>query len=388
VRAIVGEDEHVAKPMRMTPGSPPHPAAWLALLIGIGVGLAIVLSILAPFASVLLLAIVAAGMLTPWYRVLVQVLNGSRHMAAVLICVLLLVALLLPLYLTAKEVSKETLALYELTTSQVTEENLAEAMGENKERLEQINRYLAPLGVTVELADLYDQLAALGVELGSFFYRQGVSLAKGLVRFVVLFLIWVIVLYYLLVDGDRVRWWFRESLPLPSKQQDLLIHRFMDMASSLVVGNGLAATIQAIIGGFVFAILDLPGPVLWGVVMWIVGFIPVIGISTVYIPTFFILLLAGQTGRAFAVLIPLMILATIVEYWLKPMLVGRRAQLHTLLVFLSLLGGLDAFGPVGLLLGPLMMTAFLTLVSIYQEHYRPFLPMARAPGEKPETKQE
>jgi predicted PurR-regulated permease PerM len=388
VRAIVGEDEHVTEPMRVTSGTPPHRAAWLALLIGIGVALAIVLKLLTPFVSVLLLAIVAAGMLTPWYRVLVQVLNGGRHGAALVICVLLLVALLLPLYLTAKEVTEETFALYEMSTSQLTQENLAEAMGDNKERLDRVNRYLAPLGVTVELADLSDQIAALGVRLGSFFYRQGVSLAKGLVRFVVLFLIWVIVLYYLLVDGDRVRWWFRESIPLPSKQQDLLIHRFMDMASSLVIGNGLAATIQAIIGGIVFAILDIPGPVLWGVVMWIVGFIPVIGISTVYIPAFFILLLAGQTGRAFALLIPLMILATIVEYWLKPMLVGRRAQLHALLVFLSLLGGLDAFGPVGLLMGPLMMTAFLTLVSIYQEHYRPFLPMARSPGEKPPPKED
>jgi predicted PurR-regulated permease PerM len=62
-----------------------------------------------------------------------------------------------------------------------------------------------------------------------------------------------------------------------------------------------------------------------------------------------------------------------VEYWLKPVLVGRRAQLHTLLVFFSLLGGFDAFGAVGLLIGPLMMTAFLTLVSIYREHYRPYL---------------
>ena len=253
---------------------------------------------------------------------------------------------------------------------------------------DQVNRFLSPLGISFELSDLYDQLASLSVQLGAFFYKQGVALATGLVRFVVQFLIWVIVLYYLLVDGDRVRWWFRESLPLPDQQQDQLIHRFMDMASSLVVGNGLAATIQAIIGGFVFSILDIPGPVLWAVVMWIVGFIPVIGISLVYIPTWAVLMLAGQTGRAFAVLIPLMILATIVEYWLKPTLVGRRAQLHTLLVFLSLLGGLDAFGAVGLLLGPLMMTAFLTMVSIYQEQYRPYLPALRGPQDEPPKPEE
>jgi predicted PurR-regulated permease PerM len=72
-----------------------------------------------------------------------------------------------------------------------------------------------------------------------------------------------------------------------------------------------------------------------------------------------------------------MLVATIVEYWLKPVLIGRRAQLHPLLVAMSMLGGFEAFGAVGIFLGPLMMTAFLTLVSIYREHYRPFLPPSR-----------
>jgi predicted PurR-regulated permease PerM len=213
--------------------------------------------------------------------------------------------------------------------------------------------------------------------LGTFFYKQGVSLATGLVRFVIGFLVWVIVLYYLFVDGETVRHWFRETIPMPRDEQDLLSHRFMDMASSLVVGNGVAALIQGVAGGLIFAALDLPGPMLWGVVMGILAFIPVVGISFVYIPVWAVLMLAGQTGRAFALLIPLAVLATFVEYWLKPVLVGRRAQLHTLLVFFSLLGGFDAFGAVGLLIGPLMMTAFLTLVSIYREHYRPYL----LPGE-------
>ncbi len=70
--------------------------------------------------------------------------------------------------------------------------------------------------------------------------------------------------------------------------------------------------------------------------------------------------------------VPLAVIATVVEYWLKPLLVGRRAQMHTLMVFLSLIGGVIVFGAVGLLLGPLMMTAFLTLVSIYRERYRPY----------------
>ena len=196
------------------------------------------------------------------------------------------------------------------------------------------------------------------------------SLAKHLLRFVFGFVFWVLVLYYLLVDGHKLSAWFEGSLPLAVDEQRLLAHRFMDMASSLVIGNGVAALIQGVAGGVTFFLLGLHGAVLWGVVMAILAFIPVVGISLVFVPFTLILLLAGETARAMALLIPLALVATVVEYWLKPLLVGRRAQMHTLLVFLSLIGGAMVFGAVGLLLGPLMVTAFLTLAGIYRERYR------------------
>ncbi len=200
-----------------------------------------------------------------------------------------------------------------------------------------------------------------GARAGAFFYKQGVSVAKGLVRFVVGFILWVVVLFYLLVDGETARTWFRDALPMPADEQQLLADRFMYMASSLFVGNGLAGIIQGVAGGVVFALADLPGPVLWGAVMGILAFIPVIGISLVFVPASLILLIAGETVNALIVFVPLFLISGVVEYLFKPMLVGRRGRMHALLVFLSLIGGLVAFGAVGILVGPLMMTAFLTL---------------------------
>jgi predicted PurR-regulated permease PerM len=185
------------------------------------------------------------------------------------------------------------------------------------------------------------------------------------------FFFWMLILYYLMVDGEQLKQWFLETLPMAGAQQRLVINRFTDMSASLLVGNGLAGLVQGLAGGIVFALVGLPGPALWGVVMAILAFIPVIGMSLVFVPTAIVLMITGASGRALAVLIPLSLIAGIVEYWLKPTLVGRRAQMHTLLVFLSLLGGLDAFGPVGLLVGPLLMTAFLTMLGIYRDHYRP-----------------
>jgi predicted PurR-regulated permease PerM len=281
--------------------------------------------------------------------------------------------LLVPLYLIAQEVSQEALGIYEMSTTQLTEGRLREMLEQRQDRIDQANRVLEPFGFTLTIDRVYDLLATLGVRIGGFFYKSGVSLAKGLVRFVFGFIFWVLILYYLLVDGRVFRTWIETTMPLPVDEQHLVAHRFMDMASSLVVGNGVAAVIQGIVGGITFFALGLHGAVLWGVVMAIFAFIPVVGISLVFVPFTVILLFAGETSRAVMLFVPLAVIATVVEYWLKPLLVGRRAQMHTLLVFLSLIGGVVVFGPVGLLLGPLMMTLFLTLTWIYRERYRPFL---------------
>jgi predicted PurR-regulated permease PerM len=359
--------------IQVEPPQRPHRAAWIGLIFALAVCGIFVLMVLGPFFSVILLAVVASGLIRPSYRRLVKALRGRRRAAAVLICIILLVVLLVPLYLIAQEVSQEALGIYELSTTQLTEGRLREMLEQRQDRIDQANRFLEPFGLTLTIDRAYELLATLGVRVGGFFYKSGVSLAKGLVRFVFGFIFWVLVLYYLLVDGREFRTWIETTVPLPVDEQHLVAHRFMDMASSLVVGNGVAAIIQGLVGGLTFFALGLQGPFLWGVVMAIFAFIPVVGISLVFIPFTVFLLFAGETSRALLLFIPLVLVATFVEYWLKPLLVGRRAQMHTILVFLSLIGGAVVFGPVGLLLGPLMMTLFLTLAGIYRERYRPFI---------------
>jgi predicted PurR-regulated permease PerM len=364
---------------------PPERASWFGLLAAMGVCLVVVLMVLAPFFSVILLALVAAGLIEPFYRRLVTALNGRRRTAGVVICLVLLVALLVPLFTIAQEVSQEALGIYELSTTQLTEGRLRNVLAERQDQIEEANRWLKPFGFEVTTDRVYDLLATSGVRIGGFFYKQGVSLAKHLIRFVFGFVVWVLILYYLLVDGRRIRDWFEGSLPLPADEQRLVAHRFMEMASSLVIGNGVAAVIEGVAGGLMFSVLGLHGAVLWGVVMAILAFIPVVGISLVFVPFSLILLLAGESARALSLFLPLVAVATVVEYWLKPLLVGRRAQMHTLLVFLSLIGGAMVFGAVGLLLGPLTMTAFLTLAGIYRERYSRFVGSTAASAVEPDV---
>jgi predicted PurR-regulated permease PerM len=356
-----------------TPWRQPPRLAWIALIVALVLSMLVALRILAVFMSVIFMALVAAAVLYQPFRWLAALLNGRRRIAAGPICLVLVLGLMVPSAWLAVEVSRETIGFYHLSTQQLTERTLSDAIQSYQAEIDQLNQLLAPFGASVTPEEIVERITTAAAGIGRFFYRQGVSIATGLVRFVIGFLVWVLTLYFLLVDGRAVRQWFHGVIPLAADEQNLLRDRFMDMAGSLVIGNGIAGVIQGIGGGLAFYLLGLQGPVLWGVVMAILGFIPVIGISAVYVPAWVILMLAGDPGRAFALLIPLMILATVVESVLKPVLVGRRTQLPTLLVFFALLGGFDAFGPVGLILGPLMLTVFLTLVEIYRDRYQPFL---------------
>ena len=356
-----------------TPWRQPPRLAWIALIIALVLTMLVVLRILAVFVSVIFMALVAAAVLYQPFRWLAALLNGRRRIAAGLICLALVLGLMVPSAWLAVKVSRETIGFYRLSTEQLNERTLFDAIAARQDDLDRVNQLLSPLGVSITPEEIVQRVSSAAAGVGRFFYRQGVSIATGLVRFVIGFLIWVLTLYFLFVDGRALRHWFRAVIPLAADEQELVRTRFVDMAGSLVIGAGITGVIQGIGGGLVFYLLGLQGPVLWGVVMAILGWIPVIGISAVYIPAWAILMLAGEPGRAFALLILLLILGTGSESILKPVLVGRRSQLPTLLVFFALLGGFDAFGPAGLIVGPMMLTVFLTLVEIYRDRYQPFL---------------
>jgi len=356
-------------------GGPPQPARaarWqgAALLVLVGLVLYLSFRVLLPFFGPILMAVVSGGLLMPWHQRLTRFLGGRPKVSAALLCVGMVVVVLGPLFATLASVSREAARFYEFTRSQLSEERLREHLEERRQSLESISAITAPLGVDVRPESLYPALTRTGVKLGELFYRQGMSLAKRLVRLALSFVLWVVILFYVLLDGERLMQWFEETLPLPAEQQRLVVQRFADMTKSLLVGNGVAGIIQGVGGGLMLLALGLPAPVLWGVVMGILAFLPVIGISFVYIPGFFILLVTGETVRAFLFLIPLMVLATLVEYVWKPAAVGRRMHMHTAMVLLAILGGFYVWGPLGVLVGPLVMTALLTVATIYRESWR------------------
>ena len=142
------------------------------------------------------------------------------------------------------------------------------------------------------------------------------------------------------------------------------------MAGAILIGNGLGGLIQGTLGGLVFMMFGLKSPFLWGVIMALLAFLPIIGIGVVFIPATVYLFLTGRVAAGIFFIIFYLILSGTIEYVFKPKLVGERVKMHTLLVFFSIIGGLKLFGILGIIYGPLVVTAFLTLTDIYHSSYQ------------------
>ena len=174
----------------------------------------------------------------------------------------------------------------------------------------------------------------------------------------------------LLVDGGRLVSFIVDLSPLPNNQDQILLKKFKDMAGAILIGNGFGGLIQGVAGGAVFSFFGLPSPFLWGVIMGLLAFLPIIGIGIVFIPAAIYLFLKGRIGASIFFIVFYVVLSGGVEYFFKPKLVGQRVKMHTLLVFLAIIGGLKLFGILGIIYGPLVITAFLTLTDIYRSNYQ------------------
>ncbi len=181
----------------------------------------------------------------------------------------------------------------------------------------------------------------------------------------------VFTMFYLFRDGERLRYAVYRMLPLERVQMHDITVRTRDVIGATIDGVLVIAVIQGTLGTIIFLILGIPSPLLWGVVMFFFSMIPMAGSFVVWVPAAIYLALIGAYGKA-AILVAWGILVIgSIDNFLSPRLVGKRARLHELLIFFGVLGGLDVFGVLGLVLGPVVVAVTLALIEMVRQAYRP-----------------
>lgn len=173
--------------------------------------------------------------------------------------------------------------------------------------------------------------------------------------------------YYMLRDGHRLLGAIRTLLPLKPEQADHIFQTIRTTISASLSGTVLIAAIQGILGGIGFWIAGIPAPALWGVAMFFMSLVPVVGSSLIWIPAALFLLADGFSGKALFLVIWGVGVISMVDNILRPVLVGGKTRMHELTVFFSVLGGMKLFGPVGIVIGPIVTGLALGLFRILEE---------------------
>ena len=315
----------------------------------------------------IILAAVITGIFNPVYQFLNRKLKPT--LASLITCLIVFLVLFIPVSAFVGILANEAYDMY-LRAKEALLSNPFKELIENSKIVDRINLILANFGITITGEELNKGIAELGRFVGLYLYEQARSMTANLLNLVVNFFFMLLIIFYLLIDSHRLIAFIVGLSPLPNDQDEKLIQKFKDMAGAILIGNGLGGLIQGTLGGSVFAFFGFQSPFLWGVIMALLAFLPIVGIGAVFLPAATYLFLQGRFGSGIFFVIFYILLSGGIEYFFKPRLVGHRVQMHTLLVFLSIIGGLKLFGILGIIYGPLVVTAFLTLTDIYESNYR------------------
>jgi predicted PurR-regulated permease PerM len=201
--------------------------------------------------------------------------------------------------------------------------------------------------------------------LGKTIAEQTKNVFKNAVLLVVSFIIMCLTTFYFLKDGNTLAVFIKRLLPFSEAQKDRLEQRVEQMVVAAIYGGLAVGVAQGILGGIAFFIFGLPSPVFWGTAMAILSLVPLFGCTTIWLPTGIYLILIGSYAKGIGFLVYCLLLITSIDNIIKPLVIGGRTKLHMLLVFFSVLGGINFLGFLGFILGPLITALCLSLLEIY-----------------------
>jgi predicted PurR-regulated permease PerM len=191
------------------------------------------------------------------------------------------------------------------------------------------------------------------------------TVLRNLATFVFDLFVMVFAMFYLFRDADEIIRGVRHVLPFEKDHREGMIVQARDLISASVTTSLILAAIQGVLGGLAFAIVKLPTPLFWGVVMAFFSLVPVVGSGLIFVPAALWLAFTGHWGSALVLVAVCAGVSTIADNALRPLLLGGRTELSGLVIFISVVGGVSVFGMLGLVLGPILVATAAGILGAY-----------------------
>jgi predicted PurR-regulated permease PerM len=313
--------------------------------------------VLLPFSGAIFWGIVLAIVFAPLHARLLADTGNRPNTAALLTLLLIILMVILPVMLIGAALVDQAVSLYAMVSAGQIDFNamLRRAIAGLPDWANSLfQRYQ-----TTIMDTLQEKLTAGIAQASQMAAHYAVNVGRNALNFLVSMTVMLYLLFFLFRDGRATAARIKRAVPLSSRYKKPLFDNFVTVIRATVKGNVLVAMAQGALGGLIFWFLDVPGPVLWGVVMAFLSLLPAVGAAIIWGPVAAYFLFTGAIWQGAVLALYGVLVIGLVDNVLRPILVGKDTKLPDYLVLLSTIGGMALFGLNGFVIGPVIAAVFL-----------------------------
>jgi predicted PurR-regulated permease PerM len=319
----------------------------------------LVFNITSPFLVPLAWSAVLAIFFYPLYQKLLRKLKPTPAAAisALAVTFLLIVPALLVLFLTTKQ------AVEAGAKAQVALQAPDKALPTHV--LDWLKNQLPD---SMQDADLSDPVKRGAERLAGYLAAKLGGLVRNLFRFFLDLFVLIFALFFMFRDGDEVVRGVRHLMPFDASIQEDMMRESRELIFASVAVGLLIAAVQGALGGLAFTLAGIGTSLFWGVLMAFFSLVPVVGSALIWVPTALWLAFTGHIGKGLIVAVICGGVAGVADNLIRPLLLRNRTHLNELLLFISVLGGIEVFGLLGIVAGPTIVAAAMGVFRVYMDH--------------------
>jgi predicted PurR-regulated permease PerM len=312
-------------------------------------------SIISPFFGPLIIAAIFAFLFHPLYEKINAVVKNRRSIAAAITTLIAFIIIMIPISFLVTQIVIESTQIYKYIVDGGSD-TLVNGLNNSVNQL----RNVLPIPENFNLD--FKQYAKQVLEV---LIQNFGSIFSSFTKIILNSFVFILAFYFFCKDGIKLKDYFVEVSPLQDKDDDKIVSRLKRAVTATVKGSLMIGTLQGIMTGIGLAIFGVPNAVFWGSLAAIGALVPGVGTTIVLLPSIIFLFATGNSFGGIGLIIWGVVAVGLIDNILSPKIVGKGMSLHPLLVFLSVLGGLAFYGPLGFLLGPLTASVTLALIEIY-----------------------
>ena len=312
--------------------------------------------VFAPFVSALALSIIIVTICYPLYEFLEKrVYRNNKSLASALTTLIVVIIGILPLVFISSIFIRELVSFYQTIGS--GQDLSIDHYLSNAENIIRIYVPEFQLNLTEQLKQSAEWFV---LNLGTIF--------ASTISTIFLIFISLIGAFYFFRDGRELLSFISKISPLPDREDQIILSRLARAVRGVTMGVVLVSLIQGVLAAIGFTIFGIERAVLWGAVGAILAMIPGVGTLAIMVPAIIYLAVTGSLFNAVGLAIWALVTVITIDNMLGPHLMSRGHNMHPFLILLSVLGGISLFGPIGFIVGPVIVTLFIVLLEIYDQY--------------------